>query len=100
MMYMLDTNIIIYLIKKKSQSIAECVAGSSPNDHLVMSFITYDELLKGTNGSRNREKLLFSIARLPKKISVVYPDENICTYYGKRADALKRQGTLIGSNAL
>ena len=34
-----------------------------------------------------------------QKISVVYPDENICTYYGKRADALKRQDTLIGGNA-
>lgn len=79
MMYMLNTNIIIYLIKNKSQSIAECVAGLSPNGHLVMSFITYGELPKGANGSRNREKLLFSIARLTKKISVVYPDENICT---------------------
>lgn len=82
MMYMLNTNIIIYLIKNKSQSIAECVAGLSPNDHLVMSFITYGELPKGANGSRNREKL-----RLTKKISVVYPDENICTHYGKREDA-------------
>jgi len=87
MMYMLNTKIIIYLIKNKSQSIAECVAGLSPNDHLVMSFIIYGELPKGANGSRNREKLLFSIARLTKKISVVYPDENICTHYCKREDA-------------
>lgn len=100
MMYMLDTNIIIYLIKNKPQSVAEHVAALSPNDHLVMSFITYGELLKGANGSKNREKSLCAIARLTETISVVYPDENICTHYGKWADTLKRQGTPIGGNDL
>ena len=38
-----------------------------------MSFITYGELLKGVNGSQNREKSLSAIARLTKKSAWFIP---------------------------
>lgn len=47
MIYMLDTNIIIYLMKNRPKIIAERVSQLLPNDRLVMSFITYAELIKG-----------------------------------------------------
>lgn len=56
MIYMLDTNILIYLMKQRPISVVENINRLSPNDRLVMSFITYAELLKGANGSQNPEK--------------------------------------------
>lgn len=100
MMYMLDTNIIIYLIKNRPQSVAARVARLTAADQLVISFITYGELLKGAYGSQNREKSLAAVARLTEQIAVVYPDENICGHYGHWANRLKGQGTPIGGNDL
>ncbi|WP_109078295.1 type II toxin-antitoxin system VapC family toxin [Aggregatibacter kilianii] len=100
MIYLLDTNIIIYLMKNRPQAVADKVAQLPPNDRLAMSFITYAELLKGAHGSHNYEKAVSGIQRITKRISVLYPDEQICHYYGKWADTLKKQGTPIGNNDL
>ncbi|QIM62026.1 ribonuclease VapC [Pasteurellaceae bacterium Orientalotternb1] len=100
MIYMLDTNIIIYLIKNRPQSVANRVEKLASSDQLVMSFITYAELLKGVNGSQNPQKALDGIKNLTKRIQVLYPDETICHFYGKWANFLKKQGTLIGGNDL
>lgn len=100
MIYMLDTNIIIYLIKNRPAIVAEKVASLSANDSLAMSFVTYAELLKGAQGSHNPTKSLQTIEKLIQRIPVLLPEQNICHYYGKWADKLKRQGTPIGSNDL
>lgn len=100
MIYMLDTNIIIYLIKNRPQSVAEKVASLSSSDRLVMSFVTYAELLKGANGSQFPQKSFEAIERLIERIPVMMPNESICQHYGEWADKLKRQGTPIGGNDL
>lgn len=100
MIYMLDTNILIYLMKNRPLSVAEKVAQLMPQDQLVMSFVTYAELLKGANGSANPEKALEKINKITQRISVVYPINGICEYYGKWANNLKLQGTPIGNNDL
>lgn len=100
MIYMLDTNIIIYLIKNRPQAVAERVAALNEEDKLVMSFVTYAELLKGAEGSQFPEKALEGIRRITQRIAVVFPDERICLYYGKWAQRLKQQGTPIGNNDL
>ncbi|MDO4698657.1 MAG: type II toxin-antitoxin system VapC family toxin [Pasteurellaceae bacterium] len=100
MIYLLDTNIIIYLIKNRPKIVAERVATLSPNDQLAMSFVTYAELLKGVYGSQNPEKSLKAINALIKQIPVLYPDKKISQFYGKWAALLKKQGTPIGSNDL
>lgn len=46
MNYMLDTNILIYLIKNRPPEVAERVDTLAPEDSLCMSFITYGELLR------------------------------------------------------
>ncbi|MEG9481826.1 type II toxin-antitoxin system VapC family toxin [Mannheimia sp. HC-2023] len=100
MIYMLDTNILIYLMKNRPLAVAERVAQLTPSDQLVMSFITYAELLKGANGSANPEKALANIEKLKQRISVVYPNEKICEFYGVWANKLKLQGKPIGGNDL
>ena len=54
MIYMLDTNILIYLLKNKPMSVAERINQLNPLDELCMSFITYAELLKGANNSSKK----------------------------------------------
>ena len=64
MIYMLDTNILIYLIKNKPPSVAERVDNLQPDDQLCMSFITYAELLKGAERSTRKPQVLQNLARL------------------------------------
>lgn len=57
MRYLLDTNILIYLLKNKPPAIIEKV-DSLPNEaELWMSFFTYAELLKGADRSTKKPKL-------------------------------------------
>lgn len=100
MIYMLDTNIIIYFIKQRPISVVEKINSLSPNDRLVMSFVTYTELLKGANGSQNPEKTNQMIERMRTMIEVLYPNEKTCDFYAKWANALKQKGTPIGNNDL
>ena len=73
MIYMLDTNILIYFMKNRPLSVAEKVAQLIPQDQLVMSFVTYAELLKAANGSANPEKALEKINKITQRIPIVYP---------------------------
>lgn len=100
MIYMLDTNILIYLMKNRPLAVAERVGQLLPQDQLVMSFITYAELLKGANGSANPQKALEKIKQITQRISVLYPTEKICEHYGAWSNTLKQQGIPIGSNDL
>ena len=74
MIYMLDTNIIIYLMKNRPKIVAERVSQLLPNDRLVMSFITYAELIKGAFGSQNYEQSIRAIELLTERVNVLYPN--------------------------
>lgn len=100
MIYMLDTNILIYLMKNKPLVVAERVAKLLPQDQMVMSFVTYAELLKGAYGSENPAKALERIERISQRVSVVYPTGKIAEIYGKWGNILKQKGTPIGNNDL
>lgn len=100
MIYMLDTNILIYLMKNKPLAVAERVAKLTSQDELVMSFVTYAELLKGANGSNHPPQALAKIARITQRIAVLYPDNKTCEFYGVWSNKLKQQGTPIGNNDL
>ncbi len=58
MRYMLDTNILIYLIKNRPESVTERVNALGDEDDLCMSFVTYAELLKGAEGSARKADVL------------------------------------------
>lgn len=99
MRFMLDTNIIIYLIKNKPESVGAKVDQLNPNDELVMSFVTYAELLKGAENSNQKAKVLANLERLTQQIPVAYSlDAKICQYYAVQFSRLKQSGTLIGAN--
>ena len=101
MRYMLDTNIIIYLLKNKPPSIADKINSLPADASLIMSFVTYAELLKGAENSQRKEQVLAQLEQLTTIIEVIYPDNPaICQYYAVQFLQLKSKGTPIGANDL
>ena len=101
MIVLLDTNILIYLIKNHPPQVAERIDALAPNDSLAMSFITWAELLQGAEGSQRREATLRQLDLLARQVPVLYPEgPQICRHYAVQATALKRRGTPIGANDL
>lgn len=101
MRYMLDTNIIIYLLKNKPLAVAERVNALSGDDALCMSYVTYAELLKGAERSVRKAQVLKQMKQLTLSIPVDYAlDANICQHYAAQFTQLKEAGTPIGANDL
>jgi tRNA(fMet)-specific endonuclease VapC len=99
--YLLDTNILIYLIKHRPPSVAERVDALDENDCLSMSFVTYAELLKGAERSSRKADVLARLDALTRQIPVRYPNTAaICHHYAEQFTQLKDAGTPIGANDL
>jgi tRNA(fMet)-specific endonuclease VapC len=101
MKYMLDTNILIYLIKKKPPSIAERINKLPADAQLCMSFFTYAELLKGAQRSIKKVEALQSIDQLTRTVKVDFKaSPALCEHYAEQFPRLKEAGTPIGANDL
>ena len=101
MMYMLDTNMIIYLLKNKPVEVAERVNALSSDDAMCMSFITYAELLKGAERSVRKVQVLKQIKQLTQSIPVQFEiNAGLCQHYATHFIRLKEAGTQIGANDL
>lgn len=101
MIVLLDTNILIYLIKNQPPQVAERIDALDAGVSLAMSFITWAELLQGAEGSQRREATLRQLDQLARQVPVLYPEgPQICRHYAVQATALKRRGTPIGANDL
>lgn len=98
---MLDTNILIYLLKRRPPEIAERVDALPADDVLCMSFITYAELLKGAERSTRKSDVQKRLEQLARQIPVTYPMRmDICRHYAEQFTRLKEAGTPIGANDL
>jgi tRNA(fMet)-specific endonuclease VapC len=98
---MLDTNILIYLMKHKPPALVERIASESDNEIVAMSFVTYAELVKGAEGSNRTDTVLTVLQDLTRKIPVDYTvNETLCRLYGRHAYRLKQAGTPVGGNDL
>ena len=82
MIFLLDTNILIVLIKNHPPQVAERIDALDPNDSLAMSFITWAELLQGAEGSQRREATLRQLDQLARQVPVLYPDQSVPTTCG------------------
>ena len=101
MRYMLDTNILIYIIKRKPPSVIERFSSCAPDDELMMSFVTYAELLKGATRSTQRQRVEEQLASLCQLIPVSYMVTPLLAQrYAEHAARLKSLGTPIGNNDL
>jgi len=98
-MYMLDTNICIYVLKSHSAKLRHKFRVSRD---LCISTVTYAELCFGIeNGDASlkgqRWEQLDAFTRLLLILSL---DENAARYYGRIRAQLKRKGSSIGNNDL
>lgn len=101
MIYLLDTNILIYLIKHRPPAVAQRVDALPEDDRLCMSFVTWAELLKGAERSTRKTEVLRRLDALAREVPVAYPaGPAICRHYAEQSTRLKDAGTPIGANDL
>jgi len=101
MRYMLDTNILIYLIKNRPPAVAARINALDPSDDLCMSFFTYAELLKGAQRSTQKSNVLRRLGDLTKSIPVrCGASTALCEHYAVQFTRLRAAGTPIGANDL
>jgi tRNA(fMet)-specific endonuclease VapC len=101
MLHLLDTNILIYLMKQRPPGLAERVDALPGDDELGMSFVTWAELLLGAQRSTRQAEVLLRLDALAAQIPLRYPQgPAICRHYAEQFDQLKRAGTPIGANDL
>ena len=92
---MLDTNICIYLIKKRPASVLRHISRLS-SDQLYISLVTCSELFFGVYNSTFPEKNLKALQHFLLPLTLLpYPPEAAQEYGNIRAD-LKKRGRLIG----
>ncbi len=101
MIYLLDTKILIYLIKNRPLTIAQKVNSLPTDAKLGMSFITWAELLKGAERNNRKQETLRRLDQLAQQILVMYPGgPTICKHYAEQFVQLKDAGIPIGANDL
>lgn len=95
MKYMLDTNICIFAIKKKSDDIIRNIVSHKP-DELCISSITYAELVHGVEKSLAIEKNRMALTLFLSNIAIMPFDSKAAEEYGKVRAKLESRGTPIG----
>jgi tRNA(fMet)-specific endonuclease VapC len=95
MKYMLDTNICIYVIKHKPQSVIEKFLSHAPEE-LCISSITYAELMHGVEKSQAIEKNRLALSLFLSPIEILNFDDLAAEEYGKIRADLEKNGTPIG----
>ncbi|EKD42420.1 MAG: PilT protein [uncultured bacterium] len=95
MSYLLDTNICIYLIKKKSEFLIakiEKIAASK----LFLSSITVAELEYGVEKSQHKEKNALALSKFLLPFQLIPFDELAAKEFGKLRAGLEARGKPIG----
>ncbi len=99
MQYLLDTNMCIYIIKKKPLSVLRKFEQLEVGQ-VGMSLITYGELLYGAKKSAYSEKSFAILQELTRSIPPLPMPINAAKYYGEIRSKLEQQGKIIGGNDL
>jgi len=96
--YMLDTNIVIYVIKRRPLDIL-----STFNRHagqMCISTITFSELMHGAEKSERREQNLRRVEDFVSRLDVLPYGSKAAAHYGQIRADLEGKGTSIGINDL
>jgi len=96
--YMLDTNIVIYVIKRKPIEVLDTF--NQHAEQLAISSITLAELLHGAEKSMYVERNLRKIEDFVSRLEVLDYTSNAAAHYGDIRADLERKGTPIGVNDL
>ena len=92
---MLDTNICIYIIKNKPQSVRKKFMLYDIGD-ISISSISVSELYYGAYKSQHKEKNLLALEHFLQPFNLVEYDVKAAVEYGKIRATLESQGNIIG----
>lgn len=95
MKYVLDTNICIYIIKKKPKKVFDIIKKMNSED-LFISSITYAELTFRVEKSDFAERNRVALALFLSNINILDFDKGAAEKYGKIRADLEKDGLLIG----
>ncbi len=94
-MYLLDTNICIYIIKKKPEQVVEHVKKLKP--HLVkLSSVSLGELEYGVSKSRERKKNRQALVHFASAFDIIDFNDNDAEVFGLIRADLEKRGQVIG----
>ena len=96
MRYMIDTNICIYVQKKKHPSVLEKFKENF--FRLCISAVTYAELVVGVEKSEKKEKNIVALRDFMQFLEVVPFDIEAAKEYGIIRAKLEKSGKVIGNN--
>ncbi len=96
--YMLDTNIVIYVIKHKPIEVLEVF--NLHAGQMCISSITLAELFHGAEKSTKREHNLHYVEGFVSRLEVLEYGTKAAAHYGDIRASLERKGTVIGVNDL
>ena len=96
MRYMLDTNICIYIIKHKPESVYTKLKKIQPED-VCISSITYSELSYGVEKSEQTDRNRLALTLMLSNIDIETFDAVAAEEYGDIRARLEKAGTPIGS---
>lgn len=95
MRYMLDTNICIFVIKHKPETVFQKLQNTNPED-VCISSVTYAELVHGVEKSAAVEKNRLALSMLLANMEILDFDVDAADCYGKIRAVLEKKGTPIG----
>ena len=99
MTFMLDTDICIYTIKRKPIRVLKRLEKCQPG-MVVMSVITFAELINGAKKSQHVEDNLRRLNALSELIEVLPFEKDAALAYGDVRSSLEKRGLVIGGNDL
>lgn len=94
--YLLDTNIVIYVLKRRPKEVLEIFNTNA--SRMAISSITLSELIYGAEKSPNVDKNLEAIEEFISHLEVLPYDAKASQHYGQIKAALEKRGEIIGEN--
>jgi tRNA(fMet)-specific endonuclease VapC len=95
-MYLLDTNICIFLIKKKNQQLIEKLK-KNYNKGIFISTLTLAELEFGVENSDHKEKNRISLIEFLTIFEILNFEQKDTQAFGRIKSDLRRSGKMIGA---
>lgn len=96
--FMLDTNIVIYVIKRRPIEVLETF--NKYAGQMCISSITLAELMHGVEKSAARARNLRNVEDFVSRLEVLDYGNKAADHYGNIRASLERQGKTIGVNDL
>ncbi len=96
MKFMLDTNICIYVIKKKPHDVIERFKRTEISQ-IGISSITLSELFYGVSKSSKPEQNRIALMQFIAPLEILPYGDEASQYYGELRAYLEKQGTPVGS---